>query len=145
MPDVLVVEPRQTCQIALQRIFLTHVPIRDNLLAVRIRLNAKHDHIIQKAQRLGVIRARQLIHRLHELLRPDSLVRMQAAVDPHHCFAFARELVCLLVGQTLGQRKLAIDLLIMRELALVLGRRQNRHVLMAAFAGHPDVHQLHSI
>ena len=52
--DVLLVSARQPDERAQQRIALAHVPVRDELVAVRVGVHGQHDHVAQEAQRLGV-------------------------------------------------------------------------------------------
>jgi hypothetical protein len=64
--DVLLVEPRNV-HVPLQRILLLHVPVRDELHAVRIHVHGENDVVVQYATRLVVVAAQQLIHGLHQL------------------------------------------------------------------------------
>ncbi len=141
MADVLRVEPRQARHAALQRILFAHVPRRDEFLSVGIRERIEPDDVVQKPHRFRIVAAGHLIHHFHFLLRADRLGGMQSAIDPDDGFAFARQRVRLIVGQSLGMRKPRRNFLIVIELLQVLWRRNDHHVLPPAFFGRPDIDQ----
>ena len=87
---------------------LAHVPVRHQLHAVGIDQRAEDDDVVQDPQRLRIGLRVQPVDRLDQLLRAEHFGRVQAAVDPDDGLAVARELTRLLVGQTLGERELAV-------------------------------------
>ena len=115
MADVLLVEPRQVAGLALARILVTHVPVGDQLHAVGIDVRGEDDHVAEEAQRLRIVLADQLIDRLGQLLRAEHFGGVQAAVDPHHGLAVAGQRARLVVGEALGQREAARDVLVLRR------------------------------
>ena len=145
VPDVLLVEAREPGETALLRRRLAHVPFGDQVVAVRVRVRAQHDDVVQESQRLRVGSADQHVDRLGDLLRTDGLGRVQAAVEPHHGFALGGQRARLLVGQPLGQREPSGDRLVARQSLVVLGRRDDGHVLGASLGRPADVLQHHAV
>ncbi len=71
---------------------------------------------------------------------------MQAAIDPDHGFAFARQRVRLIVRQSFGVRQALRNLFIVVEILDVGGRAEIIAIYWRpAFLGGPDIHQLHAI
>ena len=89
--------------------------------------------------------ANELIDRLHQLLRAEHLGGVKAAVDPDDRLAVARELARLVVGQALGQRQAAGDVLVFLQVLVVLGRGDDRHQLIAALGGLADALDGHAV
>ena len=111
--DVLLIEPRQAAGAALLlRSGVAHVPVGHQLHAVGIGVHGEDDHVAQEAHRLFVGLADELIDGLDQLLRAEHFGGVQAAVDPDHGLAFARERARLVVGEALGQREAARDVLV---------------------------------
>ena len=145
MPDVFVVEPGQVVERPPERVFFAHVPIRHNLLAIRIRLHAEHDIVAQHAHRFRVCAAQQLVDGLHQLLGAHGFIGVQAAVNPDDGFPVAGELSGFRFSNTLGVRQALRDGLVFRKILLVFGRGDDGHVVRAAFGGFADFHQLHAV
>ena len=146
MADVLLPEARDVVgSLALLGNRLAHVPVGDQLHAVGVGVHGQDDHVVEDAQRLGVVARDHLVDELHQLVRAQHLGGVQAAVDPDHSFAFVRQRVRLLVGEAFGVREPARNLFVVRQLLVILGRGDDRHVLRAAFFGLADLHQLHAI
>ena len=85
------------------------------------------------------------VDRLNQLLRAQHLGGVQAAVDPDHGLAVARELPRLLVGEPVGERQLAVRFLDERQLPMVLRRRDDRGDLGPALFRLADVHDHHAL
>ena len=86
----------------------------------------------KKPHRLLVVAARHLIDHLAELLRAEHFGGVEAAVDPDDGLSLLRERARLRVRQPLGVREARRDLLVARQLLVVLGRRHDRHELRAS-------------
>ena len=71
VPRILLVQDRQPPRAAPQRVGLAHVPVGDQLHAVRINLNRQQDHLVEDAQGLRVGAADHTVNELHELLRTE--------------------------------------------------------------------------
>ena len=145
MTDVLGVEPRQAIHAALERVLFPHIPIGDDLLAVGVGLHVDADHVVEQTHGFGIGAADHLVDHFHELLGADGLAGMQAAVDPDHGFALARQRVRLIVGEAFGVRQPRRDLPVVLELLHVRRRGDDHHVLMPPLFGGADVHQLAAI
>ena len=52
--DVLLVEPRQAGEAALRRIGIPHVPVGDEIVAVRVGMDEEDDALVEEAHRLLV-------------------------------------------------------------------------------------------
>ena len=117
---------------------VAHVPVGDEIVAVRIGVDEEDDHVVEDPHRLVVGAADHLVDHLAELLRAERLGGVQAAVDPDDRLAFARERARLVVGQPFGQRQAPRDVLVPREVLVVLRRRHDRHQLLAALGGLAD-------
>ena len=124
---------------------VAHVPVGDEIVAVRIRVHEQDDDVVQNPHRLVVGAADHLVDHLAELLRAERFGGVQAAVDPDDGLALFRERAGLVVGQALGEREPARDLLVAREVLVVLGRRHDRHQLVAALGGLADRLQHHAV
>ena len=143
--DVVLKQERQPAQAALRRVLLAHVPIRYQLLAIRIRQHAENDVVVQQPHGLRIGAAHHLVDLLHFLLRTHGFARVEPAIDPHHGFAFARELMRLIVRQIFGARQPSGNILIVVEPLDRFRRTDNRHVLAPVFRGRADIDQLHAI
>ncbi len=75
----------------------------------------------------------------------ENLGGVQSAIDPDHGLPFARQRVRLFVCETLSERKFARDFLVVGQLLLIFGRRDDGHVLWPAFFRLADFDQLHAI
>ena len=126
-------------------ILVAHVPVGDELHAIGVGVDGEDDHVAQEAHRLFVGPADELIDGLHQLLRAEHFGGVQAAVDPHHRLAVARELPRLVVGEALGQREAAGDVLVLLQVLVVLRRGDDRHQLVAAFGGLADALHDHAV
>ncbi len=127
------------------RIGIAHVPIRDQIVAVGIRVDEENDHVLQDPHRLVVCRADHAIDHLAELLRAERFRRVQAAVDPHDGLAFFRERARLGFGQPVRQRELSRDVLVAREVLVILRRRHDGHELLAPLGCLADGLQHHAV
>ena len=145
VPDVLLVEPRDIGGAALLRFGVPHVPVGDQLHAVRVGVHRQDDHVAEDAHRLLIGLAGELVDGLDELLGAEHLGGVQAAVDPDHGLAFLRQRARLLVGQALGLGQPARDLAVAVQLLEVLGRRDDRHQLVAALGGLADALDDHPV
>ncbi len=145
VPHVLLVQPRQVAGAALLRIRVPHVPVGDQLHAVGVGVRGQDDHIPEDAHRLLVGLAGELVDGLDQLLGAEHLGGVQAAVDPDHGLAFLRERTRLVVGQALGVGQPPGDLAVAVQLLEVLGRRDDRHQLVAALGGLADALHDHAI
>ena len=143
--DVLLVEPRQVGEGPQLRVLVAHVPVGDQLVAVRVGVHEENDAVVQEAQRLLVVAADHLVDHLGELLGAERLGRVQAAVDPHHRLPFLRQRARLVVGQPLGERQPPRDLLVARKLPVILRRSDDRHPLRPPFGGLPHVLEDHPV
>ena len=145
MADVLLVEPRQAGQRSPLRVGLAHVPVGDQIVAVRVGVHQQDDDVAQDAPRLLVVAADQLVAGLDQLLRAEHLVGVQAAVDPDDRLALGGERLGLGVGEPLGQRQPPGDLLVAAEPLVVLGRGDDGHQLRPALGGLADLDQRQAI
>ena len=143
--DVLLVEPRQLAGAAILLVRLAHVPVGDQLHAIGIGVRREDDDVLQDALRLFVVLADELVDGFDQLLRAQHFAGVQAAVDPDHGLAFLGQRLGLVVGQALGLREPARDLLVAFQLLEVLGRGDDRHQLVAAFGGLADRLHRHAI
>ena len=141
----LLIQARQTVQAALGRIGLAHIPVGDQLLPVGIGLHIELDRVVQQPHGFRIVAADHLVDHLHQLLRADGLGGMQAAVDPDHGFAFARQRAGLVFCKPLSEGQPAGDLLIPVQIPEVLRRADDRHVLPPALGRGADVDQLHAV
>ena len=105
--DVLLIEPRQARGAALQRIRIPHVPIGDEVVAVRVGVDEEDDALVEEPQRLGVRPADHLVDHLGELLRAERFGRVQSSVDPDDRFPFSRERPRLVFADAVGKRQAA--------------------------------------
>ena len=89
--DVLLVEARDVHPARLG-IGVLHVPVGDELHAVRVRVHEDDDHVVQNPQRLSVVPGEELIVCLDQLVGAQHLRRMQSAVNPDDRLPLFREL-----------------------------------------------------
>ena len=141
--DILLVEDRNRLGADLVRV--AHVPVGDQLQPVGIGVDEEGDVIVEEAPRLLVIAGQQVVDDLDVRLAVHHLGGVHAGVDPHGRLALAGERVGLVIGQPLGQRQLARDLLLPIEIGKIRGRRDDRHPLLAPFRGLADRDELHAI
>jgi hypothetical protein len=109
VPDVFLIEPRDV-QVALERVRLAHVPARDELHAVRVRVHGENDDVVQDASRLLVVAAHEIVDGGNELVRAEDFGRVQPAVDPHDRLPLARQRARFLRRHRLGECEPARDL-----------------------------------
>ncbi len=146
VPRVLLVQHRQRGRAPTQRIRLAEVPVGDELVAVRIGMRCQDDHVVEKAQGLGVIARGKLVDELDQLLRAEHFVGMQAAVDPDDRTAFRGEGTrFVLGGHVLGQCEPSCDLAIAPELAVVRGRGNDGHQVRPSFFRPADLDERHPL
>ena len=108
-------------------------------------MHREDDEVVQKPQRLRIIPAHELVDGFDQLVRSEHLGGVQPAVEPHHGLALLRERARLVVGQPIDCREPPRDFLVAIELLEVLGRRDDRHQLRAAFGRLADLDDLHPI
>ncbi len=142
--DVLLIETRDV-HVALERVRVLHVPVRDELHPVRIRVNGQDDQVVQEAHRLRIGAADQLIRRLDQLVRAEDFGGVETAVEPDDGFAFARRarVASSSVPSPIARRR--DDVLVAVELLEVLRRRDDRHELRATFGRLPDLLHDHAV
>ena len=100
---------------------------------------------LRKRRVSGSERRSHLVDPFHFLLRADSFIGMQSAIDPNNGFAFAGEGMRLVVSQIFRVCELLRDLFVAVEAADVFRRADNHHVLMAAFGGKADIDQFQAV
>jgi hypothetical protein len=66
--DVLLIEFWETAELPLQWVRAAHVPVGDQVVAIRIGVHEQDDDIIEQAQGFFIIAAHELIDRLTQLL-----------------------------------------------------------------------------
>ena len=103
VPDILLVEPRDTPCAPLRRVWLTHVPARHELHSVRVRVHQQGNRVVEKAKSLGVVEAHHLIRHLHELRCPEDLGGVEPPVDPHDGLGGLRQLARFVVAEVVRQ------------------------------------------
>ncbi len=130
--DVLLVQAGDVVRRSLHRVGLAHVPVRHELHAIRVNQRAQNDIVVQDPQRLGIGPRIEAIDGFDELLGPEHLGRMQAAINPDDGFPVPGELSRCLVGQPFGQGKPAVEFLELGELLVVFRRRDDRGQLGTA-------------
>ena len=143
--DVFLVQARDAVRRSLLLVALAHVPVGDELHAVRIDERTENDVVVQNPLRLGIGFRIQPIDRLDQLLRAEHFRRVQPAVNPHDSLAVLRELARLVVGDPVGQRELAVHLLVLRQLPVILGRGDDGRQLRTSFFGLPDLDDRHPV
>lgn len=143
--DVLLVEPGEVRHAALEGIFFAHVPVGDEFLAVGVGQDAEDDVVVEDTESFGVVAADELVDGLHKLLGADGFGGVEATVDPDYGFAGLGEVMGLSFGDALGQSEAAGDVFVLLEVLLVLGRRDDRHVVSSAFCGFADIDQFHAV
>ena len=129
---------------SLLRIRIAHVPVGDEIVAVRIRVDEQDDAVVEEPPRLLVVPADHLVDHLRQLLRAERFGRVQPAVDPDDRLAFLRQRARLIVGQPLGERQPARDVAVAREVLVVRRRRDDRHPLGPPLGGLPHVVERHA-
>ena len=142
---VLFVQARNRRGGALELVALLHVPVRDELHAVRIGVRHENDHVVQDAHGFVVVAAGELPERLHELLRPENFGGVQTAVDPEHHLAFLGHGGRGGRIHALGPGELRGDFLVAGELLVVLRARHDGHDLRPAFFRETDRVQRHTV
>ena len=143
--DVFLVQARQAGGAAPQRIGIPHIPVGDEVVAVRVRVDEQDDAVVEEPQGLRVVPADHLIDHLGELLRAERLARVQAAVNPHDCFPLGRECPCLVIAEALRQCQPAGDVAILLQVPVIGWRGDNRHQLRLPFGGPPDLLEHHAV
>ncbi len=143
--DVLLVQPRHAGETALLRHRAPHVPVGDEIVAVRVGVHEQHDDVVQQAQRLVVVAAHHLVDHLAELLRAERLGGVQPSVDPDDGLPFFRERARLGLREAFSEREAARDLLETRQAPVILRRRHDRHVVRPPLRGLADLLQHHAI
>ena len=113
VPRVLVVENGDV------HVPVLHVPVRDEVHAVRVDEHAQLDDVVQEAHGLFVGSAHHLPHVLQELLGAEGFGGVQSAVDPHHRLALFGEGSRRVVGEPLGVGKSARNCLVARKLLVI--------------------------
>ena len=114
-------------------------------MAVGVGVDEQDDHVIEDAQRLGVVGREELVDRLHEHLGAQHLAGVQATVDPDDGLARASQLSGVLLRHILGQGQPAGDVLVAGQLAMVGRRRDDAHELRPAFLGDADANHLEAV
>src|SRR5207237_9577259 len=130
---------------ALLRHRVAHVPARDELHAIWIRVHRENDAVAEDPQRLGIVAANQLIYGLDQLVRAEHFGCVQAAVDPDDRLALLREPAWLVLRHAFGDAELARDLLVAIELLEVLWSGDDRHQLRPSFSRLADVDDPHPV
>ena len=143
--DVLVVQARQRAELALLRVLVPHVPVRDHLHAVRIVLAEQDDGVVQHPQGLGIGLRQHPIEHLDLALRGDGLAGVQARVDPDDRLALGGQLAGRVLLDAVGLGQLAGDLLVAVQLGQIGRRRDDGHPHGAALLGLADIDQLHPV
>ena len=128
-----------------QFIRLLHVPVGDHLHAVWIRVHEQDDGVLAETSRLLVVHTGELPEIFDQLLCTKHFARVQAAVDPDNRFPFFRQALGFRRIHALGQRELARDFLVTREILEILGARNNRHDLRPTVLRQADRVQQHAI
>ena len=123
---------------------IPHVPVGDELDAVRIRNRHEEDDIVQKTHRFLVRLRNHLVNHLGQRLRIDRLGGMETAIDPDDRLAFLRELPRLVLTEA-GPGQLRGHVAVGLELGVILRRRDDRHVLRAPFLGRADADDGHAV
>ena len=131
MARVLVVQVGDV-HAALQFVRVLHVPVGHEFHAIRIRVHQQDDAIVAEAGRLFVVETCELPQVFNQLLCAEYFGGVQAAVNPHNGFAFFRQFFCFDRINTFGERKLARNFFVSREILHVFGARDNRHDLRLA-------------
>ena len=137
--DVLLVQLRQVRQAPLLGIRRTHVPVRNQIVAVRIGMHEEDDHVVQNPHRLFIGAADHLVDHLAELLGAERFTGMQPAVNPDDGLPVLGERARLCIRQVLGQRESPRDVFVPSEVRVVLRRRHDRHELRTPLGGLADV------
>ena len=145
VPDVLLVEARQVVHRPLLGHRIPHVPVGDEVIAVRIGVHEERDAVVEEALRLVVGAAHHLVDHLAELLRTDCFGGVEPAVDPDHRLAFFGEGTGLVVGEPVGQRETPGDFLQPRDVLPVLRRRDDCHVMRPALGGLADFNHVNPV
>ena len=141
---VLVVQQRDV-HVARERVVVLHVPVRDELHAVGIRVHGEDDVILEDALRLVVVAREELVGRLDQLVRAEDFRRVQTAVEPNDRLAFLRQRVGLLVRQVFALRQLHRDVPVLLE-QLEVGRiGDDRRHLGTTFTRLADFDRLHAV
>jgi hypothetical protein len=81
--SILVVEPRQPRCRPLERIRLAHVPVRHQLLSVRICRHQQYDVVAEKPESFRIVATHQIVQHLNQLLRAEYFAGVKTSVDPH--------------------------------------------------------------
>ena len=142
--DVFVVKPREAAERALLLVGDVHIPVGDELDAIGIRHGHEEDVVVEEAHRLLVGLRDHLINLFDEALRIHRLGRVEAAVDPDDRAGDFRHGVRLVLGH-FGAREFLRHRLVVGELRHVRRRSDDRHVLLAAFFGEADAHDLQAV
>jgi hypothetical protein len=114
-------------------------------VAVGVGVHEQDDAVVQEPHRLLVGAAHHLVDHFAELLGAEHLGGVQAAVDPDDRLSLLRERAGLVVGQSVGVGEPAGDLLVSREVPVVLRRGDDRHQVRPALRGPPDFDDLDAI
>ena len=144
--DVLLIEARQLRRCcAASRSALRMYQSETSSMPSGLACVARMITSLRMRMRLFVVLAGELVDGLDQLLRAEHFGGVQAAVDPDHRLAFLGERARRVVGEALGLRQAARDLLVAIELLEVLGRGDDRHQLIAALGGLADRLDDHAI
>ena len=145
MANVVLIEDGDPPRAALLRDRIAHVPVGDQVEPVRIDAGSEDDHVVQKAQRLGVGPRVHLIDELHQLLGPEDFGGVEAPVDPDDRLTLLGELAGFALRDIGSQRQAPRDLLVPVEVPVVVGRRNDRHVHRPALLGGADLLEDHPV
>ena len=145
VPDVLLVQPWQLRQRPLLRVRVSHVPVGDEVVAIRVRMDEQDDDVVQDAHCLVIAPADHVEHHLAELLRADRFRGVQAPVDPHNGLALLRQSPRLFVRESLCMGESRRDVLIVREPLVVGGRRHDGHEVRPPFRRPADLLHHHAV
>ncbi len=123
---------------------MAHVPVGDELHAVRIGKQVQENDVVQEAQGLRIIPTHHLVYLLDGGLRIGDFGGVQPTFDHHHGLAFLGQLPCFLVRQAFGEREPPGDFLVAGQFFVVLGRGDDGHQLRTALGRFPDLLEDHS-
>ncbi len=123
------------------------IPRHHLFLSVRIQRGPQHqDYVVQNGVDIGIaLRGDQFVGQQNGLLRSGDFRRMQAPVDVHDRFAFARQCVSRRVVEAAAAGQPLRDLLVAIQCGQVLRRGNNRDFPVQPARGLPYRDQLDAI
>ena len=143
--DVFLPKARDVLKRALGGLGLAHIPVGNQLHAVRVGMGGQNDNVVQDAHGFRIVARYHFVDELHQLMSAQYFAGVQSAIDPHHGLAFVRQCARLIVGESFGEREPAGDFFVAGQVLLILGRSEDDHPFRAAFFTFSDLDQLHTV